>query len=194
MARVARTVMHLLTLEEVGELLITLLLLLHLAGANLLQLPLREFPHGANPLKLLLQFLQVGVLLKVHHLNPFNLPSLLPLLAGALRKLLRLSLLPLLAGALLKLHWLKHFNQINPSPRLDGDQLQLLPSPFLKPLRLNRPIPEAGATQLVSMLGHLRTLAKLAALDGVLHLAAAGKQSSSFLCNSSLICFLSLRI
>jgi hypothetical protein len=42
------------------------------------------------------------------------------------------------------------------------------------------------------MLGDLRTLATLATLDGVLHLAGAGKRSSSFLCNGLLICFLSL--
>jgi hypothetical protein len=42
------------------------------------------------------------------------------------------------------------------------------------------------------MLGDLQTLATLATLDGVHYLAAAGKQSSSFLCNSLLICFLSL--
>jgi hypothetical protein len=190
MARVTRTVIHLLMLEEVGELLITLFLLLHLVGANLLRLSLRQLQHGANPPRLLLQFLQVGVLLKVHHLNPFNLLSLLPLLAGALRKLLWLSLfnlhslLPLLAGVLLKLHRLEPFNQINLSPRLDGDQLQLLLSPFLKPLRLNLSLPEAGATHLVPMLGDLRTLATLATLDGVLHLAAAGKKPSSFLCDS----------
>jgi hypothetical protein len=188
MARVTRTVMHLLMLEEVGELLITLLLL-HLVGVSLLQLPLRQLPHGAKPPRLLLPFLQVGVLLKVHHLNPFNLLSLLLLLAGVLPKLLRLSLLPLLAGVLLKLHRLKHFNQLNLSPRPDGDQLQLLPSPFLKPLRLNLSLLEAGATHLVPMLGDLETLATL---DGVLRLAAAGKQSSSFLCNSLLICFLPL--
>jgi hypothetical protein len=176
MARVTRTVIHLLMLEEVGELLITLFLLLHLVGANLLRLPLRQLQHGANPPRLLLQFLQVGVLLKVHHLNPFNLHSLLPLLAGVL----------------LKLHRLKHFNQLNVPPRLDGDQLQLLLSPFLKPLRLNLSLPEAGATHLVPMLGDLRTLATLATLDGVLHLAAAGKKPSSFLCDSLLICFLSL--
>jgi hypothetical protein len=105
MARVMRTVMHLLMPEVVGELLIILLLLLHLVGVNLLQLPLRQLPHGANPPRLLLPFLQVGVLLKVHHLNLFNLLSLLPLLAGALRKLL----------------WLSLFNQLNLLPLLDGD-------------------------------------------------------------------------
>jgi hypothetical protein len=169
-------VMHLLMPEGVGELLITLLLLLHLVGAKLLQLPLRQLLHGPNPPRLLLPFLRAGVLLKVHHLNPFNL----------------LSLLLLLAGVLLKLHRLKHFNPLNMLPRLDGDQLQLLLSPLLKPLRLNLSLPEAGATHLVPMLGDLRTLEALATLDGVLHLAAAGKQSSSFLCNGLLICFLSL--